>query len=105
MTDKELLKLAAKASGLEIYFDDVGQCCKRSPQCDPFSTWLWNPIEDNGDALKLAIEMNMQICISSPITYAGFDGRLIVEGHGNDPQSATRRAIVLAAAEMCGSAV
>jgi len=46
MTDRELLELAAKACGLEeakmrIEFNQ------------------WNPLEDDGDALRLAVKLNL----------------------------------------------
>ena len=51
-TDRELLELAAKAAGLNYsfeygcYFDD-----EYEQGCD------WNPLDDDGDALRLAVKL------------------------------------------------
>jgi len=89
--DRELLELAAKACGLEeakmrIEFNQ------------------WNPIEDDGDALRLAVKL--QIIVGKYDNYAnagaiGYDVDVLVWTHEEkDPYAATRRAIVRAAAEL-----
>jgi hypothetical protein len=102
MNDRELLELAAKAAGMSItlnwsYADGLiadGE--------------LWNPLTDDGDALRLAVKLNLQVEPDS------FNGDTIVVGnlapgrplkcatepHKDDPQAATRRAITRAAAEI-----
>ena len=102
MTDRELLEAAAKAAGILIYFDDVGQCCQRVPG-DQLSTYLWEPLEDDGDALRLAVKLG--ICFGPNFdedmaVAFGREGRNICEPYGVDPYAATRRAIVRAAAEI-----
>jgi len=71
----------------------------------------WNPLEDDGDALRLAVALGINI---SPVvlsyphrTLVGYalPGRERKVGtvefiHGDDPYAATRRAIVRAAAEI-----
>ena len=87
MTDRELLELAAKAAGY-------------NQKTEP-AHWLnWNPLIDDGDALRLAVKLKMDIEQST-------DGVEIVIGldfwfehHNDDPYAATRRAIVRAAAEI-----
>ena len=95
MNDRELLELAAKASseltyswyGNDAYFDGVLS--------------RWNPLSDDGDALRLAIKLEMDVSF-------GLRGAVIEQSHGrkvqelddNDPYAATRRAIVRAAAEI-----
>ena len=103
MTDRELLELAAKASGLTM-LDTLPNM--------PF--WAnaheglmgpWNPLEDDGDALRLAVKLNIHL---SP--YGGETGmtawviREVAESfdedYGGDPCAASRRAIVRAAADI-----
>ena len=57
MSDRELLELAAKAAGIE---------CKGSEMHPKFGFYLksglmWNPLTDDGDALRLAVKLNLQI--------------------------------------------
>ena len=102
MSDRDLLELAARAAGFNVYFDDEGQCCKHQPR-DPRETWLWNPLEDDGDALRLAVNLGISVTqnhkrgdyVRAWHVDAGFD-----EPCGADPYVATRRAIVSAAAEI-----
>jgi len=109
MNDKELLKLAAKAAGLvkddSPYngggFGNDGFSITGSMILDWHEGLEWNPLEDDGDALRLAVKLGMQvdICDVEEMTY--IMGRsLCDEEHGNDPYAATRRAIVRAAAEI-----
>jgi hypothetical protein len=99
MTDRELLELAAKAAGLDVSFD--------ATQWDRF--WVnggggfWNPLTDDGDALRLAVKLSLHIsvfvdAIGVGTPGAGYD-ELKYEG---DPLAATRRAIVRAAAALRG---
>jgi hypothetical protein len=98
-TDKELLELAAKAAG-------------DAPSGASYTALLgirqWNPIEDDGDALRLAVQLKMQVSIGfRRINVAVYLDRgvnalpfNIREIGSNDPLAATRRAIVRAAAEI-----
>jgi hypothetical protein len=99
MTDKELLELAAKAAGIEIQWPSMGDAsCRRT------DTWdIWNPLTDDGDALRLAVKL--KICIGPnfdndcAVADGGdFSEHHAVEMHNNDPYAATRRAITRAAA-------
>ena len=111
MTDRELLELAAKAAGLKNYqwsekITDYDSPHHGSPalypssidgQCDS-----WNPLTDDGDALRLAVTLGLQVLHFATVTtvkplyaYWGCDER-----HDGDPYAATRRAIVRAAAEV-----
>ena len=103
MTDRELLEGAAKAAGYA--FD--GQSLKSNTT--DFEYDGWNPLTDDGDALRLAVKLYMDIEIlggATQITYVmGHDDyRCNVgmnEGDCNgDLCKATRRAIVRAAAEI-----
>lgn len=105
MTDRFLLELAAKAAGLIVEWnDDLDEW-----QMDYGIGFAecWNPLEDDGDALRLAVALRLDI---SPQP----DGKVEVsnqwdrpeelrwawEAYGDDAQAATRRAIVKAAAEI-----
>ena len=94
MTDRELLELAAKAAGIWSDTDHSNGMLKTNGQ-------YWNPLTDDGDALRLAVKLRICIFIGTDTVEAYTnkeDGKLqINEG---DFFSATRRAIVRAAAEI-----
>jgi hypothetical protein len=98
MTDRKLLELAAKAAG--IGFND-----KRSPTgnialyCGPSGGW-WNPFDDDGDALRLAVKLKLEIRFYTNDDVVVGDGEDAYECMSGEPYSATRRAIVKAAAEI-----
>jgi hypothetical protein len=102
MTDRELLELAAKAAGIEF---NNKRCPTGALYCGPKHGW-WNPLTDDGDALRLAVKLaaKLQMLIECDgdgavvferITYAH-----AFEPSSPDPYAATRRAIVRAAAEI-----
>ena len=99
MTDRELLELAAKAAGYSLLFAAEMGTTPYIKDGRHFPTW--NPLEDDGDALRLAIKLEMDVSF-------GLRGAVIEQSHGrkvqelddNDPYAATRRAIVRAAAEI-----
>lgn len=104
MTDRELLELAAKAAGIELQWPLDGQV-----GAYPANQWWkdaddWNPLEDDGDALRLAVAL--QIIVGKYDQYAnagviGSDIDVVIWSHQeSDPYAATRRAIVRAAAEI-----
>lgn len=90
MSDKELLELAAKAAGIEHggwidYHPRFHNGCflvKGSP---------WNPLADDGDALRLAVRLNL---------FKGDNAAFSALGSTEEAYAATRRAIVRAAAEI-----
>lgn len=112
MTDKELLKNAAKAA-------DYGFTYKRQISdethewvSDDGLFWQWNPLMDDGQALRLAVKLGLAV-----MPYPLFEApkHAIVVSQRNfehsryeacelyeetDPYAATRRAIVRAAAEI-----
>lgn len=107
MTDKELIKLAAKSVGIihpggehSIYNDGRVWDCKEL-------RW-WNPLADDGDALRLAVKLNLDIRYESydagvaVIVGGTWDGAPegVHEIFERDGPRATRRAIVRAAAEI-----
>ena len=97
MTDQELLGLAAKAVGLSFASQNVtsdGVYCNDA-------TW-WSPLTDDGDALRLAVKLQMEVAIFEAECHTRCmerGWRCCFDGAG-DPYAATRRAIVKAAAEI-----
>jgi hypothetical protein len=102
MTDRELLELAAKAAGLEITTRFGDGFRARIGKHDNFEHW--NPLTDDGDALRLAVSLGISIepfssCDGSAASYtATATGGIFEEPHNGDPYAATRRAITRAAA-------
>jgi hypothetical protein len=100
MTDRELLELAAKAAGILVYWHNSKQSFVRVPSP------RWNPLTDDGDALRLAVKLKIQI---TPGTYQDYEVTAYRGGCceatekatvGYSLEEATRRAIVRAAAEI-----
>lgn len=118
MTDRELLELAAKAAGMAWSAD---------PQVTHDGLWItapslqtyWNPLTDDGDALRLAVKLGIKLTpyplyseekrsvIASRQQLAPpeddnntYIGPSFVENYEGDLYAATRRAIVRAAAEI-----
>tara|TARA_R110002126_G_scaffold145459_1_gene291536 strand:+ start:3838 stop:4164 length:327 start_codon:yes stop_codon:yes gene_type:complete len=102
MNDKELLELAAKAAGIKALWAPDGvlrDCTNGHPAQNIYSAPLWNPLTDNGDALRLAVKLHINIEISNvdDLVRANRD---FEERYTTDPYAAIRRAIVRAAAEI-----
>ncbi len=109
MTDRELLELAAKAAGIEVrcgtgWESDYLYRDLPRPNSPLTSSVRWNPLDDDGDALRLAVKLKMELIVHERLSCAaadGLDGFLRrSEHHKGDPDAATRRAIVRAAAEI-----
>ena len=122
MTDEELLELAAKAAGWTWWQSKHGYWNVTSPEgktescCvgwdastidDAFMEIGWNPLTDDGDALRLAVKLDMNIVFDFDrvmIVYGDGDGTCVTEyfyelPEPTDRYAATRRAIVRAAAQ------
>jgi hypothetical protein len=83
--DKTLLELAAKAAGMKINFtayDDFGIF-------DEVREEYWNPLTDDGDALRLAVKLDLFFMTDNVGLH-----------EARDDIAATRRAIVRAAAKI-----
>lgn len=90
MTDRELLEAAAKAAG---YWSHEFNCAASLP------TPGWNPLTDDGDALRLAVRLHMRVS-GGGVDWVGKEWIDAFEEDEADEMAATRRAIVRAAAEM-----
>lgn len=102
MTDRELLELAAKAAGINL------QWMGGPVEVRDGIITAWNPLFDDGDALRLAVKLNLHVEIDfdemlpevrvyGPWVYEDLAG---IYEDGSDPYTATRRAITRAAAEI-----
>lgn len=114
MTDRELLELAAKAAEINIWpepwggINPTGSGVYRVNEGGNTS-FSWNPLTDDGDALRLAVVLEKQMD-SQFVMYFGCQDVIadigrddeIAEFHtrGSDAFAAARRAIVRAAAEI-----
>jgi len=123
MTDREMLEFAAKAAGYTLTWgekyllgDDEVDCSDipyiKSNETD-VSDAYWNPLIDDGDALRLAVKLGIDFYEGEDdgkAAYAGYYAprsntrpqRFMVERHNDhaDPYAATRLAITRAAAEI-----
>lgn len=120
MSDRELLELAAKAAGIDTSHKWNADRMEMIPPVISLVAYRdgslmstgWNPLEDDGDALRLAVALQLTVWnehISAGAAYCtGRDDCVYPEvdsGTSEDfllPEDyvATRRAIVLAAAEI-----
>ena len=121
MTDREYLELAAKAAWIAVIRSRLDDPLARdmlvaNGHRNPHhETGPWNPLTDDGDALRLAVRLRLH-ARQFPIVDDGFDAPLgMVEvwrvddedplhveflRSGDDRLVTTRRAIVRAAAEI-----
>ncbi|MFX3545043.1 hypothetical protein [Ralstonia mannitolilytica] len=105
MSDRDLVDLAAKAASVTGRWDKRG--FNVSHPLEDMQTY-WEPLENDGDALRLAVKLNLEVLIgqgpAGDITRVRAPDELDLEGpserHGSDACAATRRAIVRAAAEI-----
>lgn len=97
-TDRELIELAAKAAGKDLtkhewfplggFFRGVGDV----------SDW-WNPLTDDGDALRLAVKLRLNILFSGGRHHVGPD-RFVLDICREGDMAEIRYGIVCAAAEI-----
>ena len=104
MTDRELLEDAAKAAGFANYTMRGDSVFVETGAARGDVGYYWNPLTDDGDALRLAVKLGLNImqqpdCAEPWVDICGPDVEAD-ELYGTDPQAATRRAIVRAAAEI-----
>ena len=102
MSDRALLEDAAKAAGID-WFDEPAAMAGKGlhMKSGPF----WNPLENDGDALRLAVKLRLSVCVELDGTWIDrhhscWPRPACFVDHADEPYAATRRAIVYAAAEI-----
>ncbi len=103
MDDRELLEMAAKAAGYVVrwYDDTLAYGPTFGIEVEPGNPCgfdHWNPLTDDGDALRLAVKLKLIVEVGS--CWLSKYGPVFGEDVLPDPLSATRRAIVRAAAQI-----
>lgn len=106
MTDRELLEKAAKAAGIAVRPMEIKNVTMQGDdrfiglmtEPEQWARGWFNPLTNDGDALRLAVKLMITPHIDGNLTDAeGMNGNF-TESHFDDPYAATRRAIVRAAA-------
>lgn len=106
-TDRELLELAAEAAGIECIeyvaesYPSRAGILHGNPNGRLF---VWNPLLDDGEALRMAVKLNIDITQDTDENcekveaHFGVNDEWLGQPWSNDKYAATRRAIVRAAA-------
>jgi hypothetical protein len=125
MSDRELLELAAKAYGFGAEYGVTwteSEYPKKSGKHGALwngngymdTAELWNPLTDDGDALRLAVSLGIKVtpypiyqwpkhsvmADRLELSTDGTSGPQVIEPYGDDARAATRRAVLLVAAEI-----
>ena len=106
MSDRELLELAAKAAGYTKLKKDIFGFHRVIGEHEDGLLCMveWNPLTDDGDALRLAVKLGLDVrtgLYTNTIVVDSFEIEDAIEiVYEDDPYAATRRAIVIAAAEI-----
>ncbi len=106
MDDREVLELAAKAAGIETgepqksawFYCKSGSCGEGIYRIHGNKVEHWNPLTDDGDALRLAVKLGR--FNGGPALHKAMASLIFSGGVATDPYAATRLAIVRAAAEI-----
>lgn len=97
--DRELLEAAAKAAGIEIRRCRLDIDWRKDMQLKGGVSW--NPLTDDGDALRLAVKLGINLAqFPSEVRADAVKTNDYHVPHDADPYAATRRAIVLCAAAL-----
>lgn len=102
MEDRELLELAAKAHGSLRHIEGFGYIHDLG---DGRNGAWWRPLEDDGDALRLAVRLRLDVTFFEELqevhsAHCTVDFSATCESYGENVEAATRRAITRAAAEI-----
>lgn len=98
LSECEQTKFAAHAIGLILFWDAINSL---PPASDPPFVY-WNPKHEDGDSLRLAVSLDIQIEhvgeVGGPSTKVncwprGRSDCAVCHGYGDDKQAATRRAV------------
>lgn len=92
--DRALLEAAARAAGI-----DFSSWPHSGVPGRPWETREWNPLTDDGDALRLVVLLGIDLCFGA--NYVIADGEQVpTVNNANDRCAAVRYAIVRAAAAL-----
>ena len=95
MNDKEMLELAAKSAGVHAGFIN---------EYGGGKTFCWNPLKDDGDAARLATDLQLSILWFTTLQYVMVERRGVGENIGWIDEAgrggALRRAITVVAAKI-----
>ena len=113
MTDRELLELAAKGAGYDFKWESVFGSFSEEVDPTVFDEegfgQFWNPIDDDGDAFRLAVKLRIKSryneALGQALAWRGGaveldDNRANIEDFSGDECACARYAIVRAAAEI-----
>jgi hypothetical protein len=111
VSDIELLEMAAKARGRDFHVFHETTHIRFGG-----GSWLpWNPLNNDGDALRLAVDLHLNIEHVRDVRDESQSGVFVAPANGcnigwfepvgKDDAAATRRAIVRAAAAIAGAAL
>ena len=110
MTDRELLEAAATAAGIVLHVWGAKGHENFADMTDGGNHKLWNPLTDDGDALRLAGKLRIHVEHMKTMNNKDFGINCWPAGRGDcgvsedgdltDYQATIRRAIVRAAAAM-----
>jgi hypothetical protein len=95
MNECELLELAAKAARIDLVWDVSRRVCWLASSIKNTAPTAWNPLADDGDALRLVVRLRELGTWTAEATKP-----INCDGWAVNPYAATRRAIVRAAAEI-----
>ena len=98
-TNRELLDLAAKAAGITIRWEKERGVIRARQQSGGYFG-IWNPLRDDGDALRLAVLLGLTVNLYDRAVFISRNENEPTQMKmlGDDRYAATRRAIVRAAA-------
>jgi hypothetical protein len=114
MTDRELLEMAAKAAGIALRPIEIKNVLEQgdnsfigymTADCEQWPRGWFDPLTNNDDALRLAVRLQIIVvkydnyANAAPLSHIDIDV-IVWSCQEPDPYAATRRAIVLAAAEI-----
>ena len=113
MSDRELLEMAAKAAGVEFEWkhcrfytgpSDMYGVRELVDELTPFLSCglFWNPLRDDGDAFRLSSKLELNVCFHGEGAEIS-NTCIFTDVEEGDRLRASRRAIVLAAAEIGAS--
>ena len=107
--NRELLTFAAKAAGIKGgYLKEnriIREFCYEQYEYIYIreNNHKWNPLTNDGDAFRLAVDMGLLIEINKRMlgdTFVSSERYDLIEIHNDNPHAATRLAIVRAAAQI-----